>query len=566
MTPLPQNDLKRTTTGIAPAHHHHHPRGLPRKTKTAPVLETHVVEPCRVQWTEGRHGAWEFEIRRDHSRFPITGVVWAPEAKTKATVYLQHGSTADAYDNPHEVESFNCTGLELKPYILAKHLVELKCKVVSMGSLSTKHDWHSFHKTYGWKDHVESDWKEVYLSLVEDGTIDPDLPAGFWGCSMGAVIGSIVIGRRAIGNLHAAVLGKCADGEKVEPDVHNVECPVLYRMQLDDEMCSVAKGMAYFGRLGSKDRRILAYPGLHQNGPDECVDDIVRFMSGKLGLNFANGLVDGALSALSDSRAGSRSFAIPHRRDGIPITGAVWKPSCLAVAVVYLQHDSAGDCYDDLVQSEVQLQDAVTCTGLELKPHIVARQLAALGCIVISIDAPFHGRRDRTKGASSPRDQWRSFVKTKDWKHKIEDEWRTVYEALVADQTIDPSLPAGFWGLGMGGVIGTVVVGRQAVGNIRAAVLGKCSDGAFTEPDVFEIDCPVLYRMQLNDELASEAQCMSYFRKLGSEDKRLLACPGKHREGPDECAEDAVNFLATKLWLKPGTYRPRGQACTCFCM
>jgi hypothetical protein len=65
--------------------------------------------------------------------------------------------------------------------------------------------------------------------------------------------------------------------------------------------------------------------------------------------------------------------------------------------------------------------------------------------------------------------------------------------------------------------------------------------------DARAIALPVLFLMQLEDELFDRAGCLELFDAIGSEDKRLHANPGLHPEVPAEEIDFAFGFLAARL-------------------
>lgn len=125
------------------------------------------------------------------------------------------------------------------------------------------------------QDMVE-DWTAVLdavsaLDVVDAGRV------GYWGVSMGTMIGlPFVSGEKRI---RVAVLGK-AGMTGMSPDRSGIAPyferaaprlaqPVLFTMQWDDERFDRDGQLDLFDRLGSPDKRLHAYPGVHaDNGPE----------------------------------------------------------------------------------------------------------------------------------------------------------------------------------------------------------------------------------------------------------------------------------------------------------
>jgi hypothetical protein len=48
-----------------------------------------------------------------------------------------------------------------------------------------------------------------------------------------------------------------------------IQCPLLYLLQLEDELVTRAEGLQMFDAIGSKNKRLHANPGLHDEVPME---------------------------------------------------------------------------------------------------------------------------------------------------------------------------------------------------------------------------------------------------------------------------------------------------------
>ena len=89
-----------------------------------------------------------------------------------------------------------------------------------------------------------------------------------------------------------------------------------------------------------------------------------------------------------------------------------------------------------------------------------------------------------------------------------------------------------------------------ATPEVRVAVLGLMGTFDPTMPwtaAAAGVRCPVLFLVQLDDELVPPERALDLFRSLGSGDKRVHAHPGLHSAVPPEEIEASEAFLAQHL-------------------
>jgi len=107
-----------------------------------------------------------------------------------------------------------------------------------------------------------------------------DGPLGYWGLSMGTMLGIPFVA--ATPDVRVAVLGLMGTFEPSLPwtaAAPAVRCPVLFLVQTDDELVRAEAAVELFRALGSKDKRLHAHPGLHSAVPLEEIDASESFLA-----------------------------------------------------------------------------------------------------------------------------------------------------------------------------------------------------------------------------------------------------------------------------------------------
>lgn len=166
-----------------------------------------------------------------------------------------------------------------------------------IASLSIDGPGHGERATFAFKGHdgeigrawasgggtpgVVADWRAA-LDFIEAER--GDRPTGWWGVSMGTMMGVPVIA--AEGRIRCAVLGLMgiwaeigSDLERLAPDV---TCPLRFLVQWDDERIPRVTCFELFDRLGSTHKTLHANPGPHAGIPsfefEASADYIARYL------------------------------------------------------------------------------------------------------------------------------------------------------------------------------------------------------------------------------------------------------------------------------------------------
>ncbi len=134
-------------------------------------------------------------------------------------------------------------------------------------------------------DEMVADWRHVLDELQGLEEIGPG-PAGYWGLSMGTILGLPLVAADA--RIHAAVLGLMGltgpTRPRIAADAPRVTCPVLFLTQWDDELFPRDAAFELFGALGSTDKRLHVRMGRHGEVPTEEFVDSATFLGHHLGL------------------------------------------------------------------------------------------------------------------------------------------------------------------------------------------------------------------------------------------------------------------------------------------
>ena len=170
------------------------------------------------------------------------------------------------------------------------------------------------------------------------------------------------------------------------------------------------------------------------------------------------------------------------------------------------------------------------------------------GYFCLAIDGPVHGRRQVGPGGREA--FWPEWRREGTVEEMVRD-WRAALAAVSAEPHVG-SGPVGYWGLSMGTIYGAPFVAAEP--RIEQAVLGLM--GIVAEPAHYTptiraaaeaITCPVLFLMQLEDELFGREDCLALFDAFASEDKRLHANAGLHPNVPIDELDFSVAFLTSGL-------------------
>jgi hypothetical protein len=132
-------------------------------------------------------------------------------------------------------------------------------------------------------DSMVLDWSTTLDELQSlDGLAE--VPVGYWGISMGTLLGLSFVASDA--RIEACVLGLAGltgpTVGRLANDAPNVTIPTLFLVQLGDELFSTDASLALFEALGTTDKRLYAAPGRHRDVPADAFQLSIDFLASRL--------------------------------------------------------------------------------------------------------------------------------------------------------------------------------------------------------------------------------------------------------------------------------------------
>ncbi len=132
-------------------------------------------------------------------------------------------------------------------------------------------------------DDMVQDWRAVRGAVQALDEVSGG-PVGYWGLSMGTILGvSVVAAEPAVAVAVLGLWGVAGPGsERLATDAAAISCPVMFLVQWDDELCPRRYQFELFDALGTADKRLHANPGAHSAVPAEQFLASARFLADHL--------------------------------------------------------------------------------------------------------------------------------------------------------------------------------------------------------------------------------------------------------------------------------------------
>ena len=233
---------------------------------------------------------------------------------------------------------------------------------------------------------------------------------------------------------------------------------------------------------------------------------------------------------LASEHSGAQDFRIDS--DKRPITGALWLPESFTdqTPLVLCGHGASSDRYQMPI------------------PHLAKRFTLEAGCAVLSIDGPVHGLRQVGQGG---REALAEEMKRPTYIDDMVTDWLVAFSEIRRAHGLNGT--TGYFGLSMGTIFGLPLLAHGGI-DFAASAIGLAgstragrSFGERLLADAARVSHPVVFLMQLEDELFDRDGYLALFDALASTDKRLHANPGLHPEVPAEEIAYVFEFLQVRL-------------------
>jgi dienelactone hydrolase len=136
----------------------------------------------------------------------------------------------------------------------------------------------------GLTDAMVDDWRAT-LDAVQKLEEVGEGPVGWWGLSMGTILGLPFVATEP--RVRVAVLGLMGltgpTVARIAADAPKIACPTMFLVQADDELFPRDRAYELFDLIGSREKTMHVNPGRHSQVPRHEFDATERFLALHLG-------------------------------------------------------------------------------------------------------------------------------------------------------------------------------------------------------------------------------------------------------------------------------------------
>lgn len=132
-------------------------------------------------------------------------------------------------------------------------------------------------------DEMVADWRATLDESIDELDL-AGRPIGWWGLSMGTILGLPVVAADA--RISACVLGLAGvtgpTAARLAADAALVTCPTLFVAQRDDELFEFERVVELYDAIAATDKQLRVAPGGHAQVSVEAFADTMAFLDGRL--------------------------------------------------------------------------------------------------------------------------------------------------------------------------------------------------------------------------------------------------------------------------------------------
>lgn len=219
------------------------------------------------------------------------------------------------------------------------------------------------------------------------------------------------------------------------------------------------------------------------------------------------------------------------------VTGALWQARVEQYStLVCMGHGASGNRYQAPIS------------------ELAIRFSQELGVPVLSLDGPVHGLRQQGNGG---REAFFPHYQRAECIAEMLEDWNIAISSAI-HHLAQPIDDLAYFGLSMGSIFGIPLIASRQDFKVAAIGLIGSREDALHGNEILDAAqqtrCPVLFLMQLEDELFDRGSCLNVFDRLASTDKHLHANPGLHPQIPAEEIDYTYQFIARHI---AGTAQPK---------